>query len=178
MCAFAVVFATEPSTVAFVCFKITFFSVVNSILASKCNACAQNHRNCGNDFFILSPVFARQNCHRNDGRAIENIGDFLSFKVLPIYSAASTFYNSDWNTWYDYDWNGLKQLVFCRRGYLQIQSIMLLCPQIQMAHAWISIPDFKNHPRTAVAVWGVWILFITVFFVHFGLFIATAVVRI
>lgn len=29
-----------------------------------------------------------------------------------------------------------------------------LCPQIQMAHAWISIPDFKNHPRTAVAVWG------------------------
>ena len=53
-----------------------------------------------------------------------------------------------------------------------------LCPQIQMAHAWIFIPDFKNHPRTAVAVWGVWILFITVFFVHFGLFIATAVVRI
>ena len=29
-----------------------------------------------------------------------------------------------------------------------------LCLQIQMAHAWISIPDFKNHPRTAVAVWG------------------------
>lgn len=90
-------FATEPSTVAFVCFKI---------------------------------------------------------KVLPIYSAAPTFYNSDWNTWYDYDWNGLNQLVFCRRGYLQTQSIMLLCPQIQMAHAWIFIPDFKNHPRTAVAVWG------------------------
>ena len=115
------VFATEPSNVAFVCFKI---------------------------------------------------------KVLPIYSAASTFYNSGWNTWYDYDWNGLNQLVFCRRGYLQTQSIMLLCPHIQMAHAWISIPYFKNHPRTAVAVWGVWILFITVFFVHFGLFIATAVVRI
>ena len=47
----------------------------------------------------------------NASRAIENIGDFLSFKVLPIYSAASTFYNSDWNTWYDYDWEGLKQLV-------------------------------------------------------------------
>ena len=45
------------------------------------------------------------------GGVIEDIGDFLSFKVLPVYSAASTVYNSDWNTWYDYDWDGLKQLV-------------------------------------------------------------------
>ncbi len=51
-------------------------------------------------------------CHNAvAGGVIEDIGDFLSFKVLPIYSAASTVYNSDWNTWYDYDWNGLKQLV-------------------------------------------------------------------
>ena len=47
----------------------------------------------------------------NASHAIEKIGDFLSFKVLPVYSAATTFYNSDWDTWYDYDWQGLKQLV-------------------------------------------------------------------
>lgn len=47
----------------------------------------------------------------NASRAIENIGDFLSFKVLPVYAAAATFYNSDWDKWYDYDWDGLKQLV-------------------------------------------------------------------
>ncbi|MBO5947071.1 MAG: hypothetical protein J6Q44_02920 [Alphaproteobacteria bacterium] len=45
------------------------------------------------------------------GGVIEDIGDFLSFKVLLVYSAASTFYNSDWETWYDYDWDGLKQLM-------------------------------------------------------------------
>ena len=43
--------------------------------------------------------------------AIENIGDFIYFKILPVYSATSTFYNSDWKTWHDYDWNGLKQLI-------------------------------------------------------------------
>ncbi len=53
-------------------------------------------------------MFAQDACA---SRAIENIGDFISFKILPVYSAASTFYNSDWDTWYDYDWAGLKQLV-------------------------------------------------------------------
>lgn len=45
------------------------------------------------------------------GNFIANAGDFVSFKILPAYSVAATVYNSDWNTWYDYDWNGLKQLV-------------------------------------------------------------------
>ncbi len=42
---------------------------------------------------------------------IGDIGDKISFKILPIYSAAATVYNSNWTTWYDYDWNGLKQLI-------------------------------------------------------------------
>lgn len=44
-------------------------------------------------------------------RTITDIGDFISFKILPVYSVATTFYNSDWNKWYDYDWQGLKQLM-------------------------------------------------------------------
>lgn len=43
--------------------------------------------------------------------SIGDIGDFVSFKILPVWAAASTFYNSDWDTWYDYDWRGLTQLV-------------------------------------------------------------------
>lgn len=42
---------------------------------------------------------------------IAKIGDFISFKILPVYSFGTTIYNSDWDTWYDYDWNGLKQLI-------------------------------------------------------------------
>lgn len=45
------------------------------------------------------------------GNFIADLGDVISFKVLPVYSFAATVYNSDWNTWYDYDWNGLKQLI-------------------------------------------------------------------
>ncbi|HIS70692.1 MAG TPA: phosphatase PAP2 family protein [Candidatus Enterousia intestinigallinarum] len=45
------------------------------------------------------------------GDVIAKIGDFISFKILPVYSFGTTIYNSDWDTWYDYDWNGLKQLI-------------------------------------------------------------------
>lgn len=45
------------------------------------------------------------------GHFIADAGDFISFKILPVYSFSTTAYNSDWNTWYDYDWEGLKQLV-------------------------------------------------------------------
>lgn len=45
------------------------------------------------------------------GNFIADAGDFISFKILPVYSFATTVYNSDWDTWYDYDWNGLKQLI-------------------------------------------------------------------
>lgn len=42
---------------------------------------------------------------------IAKAGDFISFKILPVYSFGATVYNSDWNTWYDYDWRGLTQLI-------------------------------------------------------------------
>lgn len=45
------------------------------------------------------------------GDVIAKMGDFISFKILPVYSFGATVYNSDWNKWYDYDWNGLKQLI-------------------------------------------------------------------
>lgn len=42
---------------------------------------------------------------------IGDLGDVISFKVLPIYSATLTVYNSKWKKWYDYDWNGLKEII-------------------------------------------------------------------
>lgn len=45
------------------------------------------------------------------GDFIADAGDFISFKILPVYSLGTTFYNSDWNMWYDYDWIGLMQLI-------------------------------------------------------------------
>lgn len=45
------------------------------------------------------------------GDFIADAGDFISFKILPVYSFGATVYNSNWNTWYDYDWIGLMQLI-------------------------------------------------------------------
>lgn len=47
----------------------------------------------------------------NASSFIAKAGDFISFKILPVYSFGATVYNSDWNTWYDYDWRGLTQLI-------------------------------------------------------------------
>ena len=52
----------------------------------------------------IAPLFARAS-------TIGDIGDFISFKILPVYSFGSTVYNSNWETWYDYDWRGLRDLV-------------------------------------------------------------------
>ncbi len=49
--------------------------------------------------------------HAATASTIGDIGDFISFKVLPVYSFGATVYNSDWETWYDYDWRGLRDLV-------------------------------------------------------------------
>lgn len=58
--------------------------------------------------FILSIIVGHKFAYAS---TIGDIGDFVSFKILPVYSFGATVYNSDWKTWYDYDWRGLRDLV-------------------------------------------------------------------
>ena len=58
--------------------------------------------------FILFTIVGHKFAYAS---TIGDIGDFISFKILPVYSFGATVYNSDWKTWYDYDWYGLRDLV-------------------------------------------------------------------
>ena len=61
--------------------------------------------------YLFSFVFFMVTAHVATASTIGDIGDFISFKVLPVYSFGTTIYNSDWETWYDYDWRGLRDLI-------------------------------------------------------------------